>query len=151
MAEECVGAVCGDNRFDVIAKAKKALLESTNIETSEDEMKCLDSFLFRCWQMGWLEKYNNTQFAVTDEVRLAAIDYFKYREEPTRSRLIQNAMLGAEWRFLHKDLPFGAVYPAKDSRYPIPPGGREYNAALDCCAFEYGANLAYEIIRKKAK
>lgn len=150
MAEECVGSVCGDNRFDVIAKAKKALLESTNIETSEDEMKCLDTFLFRCWQMGWLEKYNNTQFAVTDEVRLAAIDYFKFQEEPTRSRLIENAMLGAEWRFLHKDLPFGAVNPAKDARYPFnPDGGREYSVCLACCAFEYGANLAYEIIRKK--
>lgn len=144
--------MCGDNRFEIIARAKKALLESTNIETSKDEMECLDSFLFRCWQMGWLEKYNNTQFAVTDEVRLAAIDYFKYQEEPNRTRLINNALLGAEWRFLHKDLPFAAVNPEKDRRYLFgPDGGREYSVCLDCCAFEYGANLAYEIIRKKAK
>ena len=26
----------------------------TNIESSEEEMKVLDSFLQRCWQMGWL-------------------------------------------------------------------------------------------------
>lgn len=44
----CVGEVCGDNRFEVIAKAKQHLLDSTNIHTSEGEMKELDSFLFRC-------------------------------------------------------------------------------------------------------
>lgn len=49
--------VCGDNRFEIIAKAKEHLLDATNIETSPDEMKVLDSFLFRCWQMGWLKKY----------------------------------------------------------------------------------------------
>lgn len=46
-----------DNRFEIIARAKQALLDSTNIDTSPDEMACLDSFLFRCWQMGWLDKY----------------------------------------------------------------------------------------------
>ena len=53
--------VCGDNRFEIIEKAKTALLESTNIDTSKDEMKVLDSFLFRCWQMGWLDKYDDTK------------------------------------------------------------------------------------------
>ena len=46
--------MCGDNRFEVIEKAKKQILESTNIESSPDEMKVLDSFLFRCWQLGWI-------------------------------------------------------------------------------------------------
>ena len=50
-----------DNRFELIEKAKKDLIESTNIETSEDEMKVLDSFLFRCWQMGWLDGYEEEQ------------------------------------------------------------------------------------------
>ena len=49
--------VCGDNRFEIIAKAKAHLLDATNIDTSEDEMKVLDNFLFRCWQMGWLDRY----------------------------------------------------------------------------------------------
>ena len=53
--------VCTDNRFEIIAKAKADLLESTNIETSEDEMACLDSFLLRCWQMGWLKKYEEEE------------------------------------------------------------------------------------------
>lgn len=50
--------MCGDNRFEIIEKAKKDLLESTNIQTSKDEMQVLDDFLFRCWQMDWLGKYD---------------------------------------------------------------------------------------------
>ena len=50
--------ICGDNRFEIIAKAKEALIESTNIEDSPKEMAVLDNFLFRCWQMGWLDKYD---------------------------------------------------------------------------------------------
>ena len=49
-----MGELCGDNRFKMIEAAKKRLVESTNIESSPDEMKCIDSFLFRAWQMGWL-------------------------------------------------------------------------------------------------
>lgn len=56
MNEMC-GEICSDNRFEIIDAAKKDLLESTNINTSPDEMKVLDNFLFRCWQMGWLDKY----------------------------------------------------------------------------------------------
>lgn len=52
-----MGEICTDNRFAIINKAKKHLLESTNIETSIDEMKVLDNFLFRCYQMGWLDRY----------------------------------------------------------------------------------------------
>lgn len=47
--------MCDDNRFELIEKYKKKLLESTNIETSPDEMKVLDDILFRFWQMGWLD------------------------------------------------------------------------------------------------
>ena len=50
--------MCGDNRFEVIARAKEHLLDATNIETSEEEMAVFDNFLFRCWQMGWLDKYD---------------------------------------------------------------------------------------------
>ena len=53
--------LCTDNRFEVISKAKQALLDSTNIESSPDEMKVLNNFLFRCWQMGWLDKYEEQE------------------------------------------------------------------------------------------
>lgn len=46
---------CGDNRFELIERAKKTLIEATNIESSPDEMKVLDNILFRMWQMGWLD------------------------------------------------------------------------------------------------
>ena len=52
-----MNVICGDNRFEIIDKAKKDLLESTNIESSDDEMKVIDNFLFRGWQMGWLYMY----------------------------------------------------------------------------------------------
>ena len=52
-----MATICGDNRFHVISKAREALLESTNIKESPEEMAVLDNFLFRCWQMGWLDKY----------------------------------------------------------------------------------------------
>lgn len=55
----CECSCCGDNRFEIIEAAKKDLLESTNIESDPDEMKVIDSILFRCWQMGWLDKYDN--------------------------------------------------------------------------------------------
>lgn len=47
--------ICGDNRFEVIAKYKAKLIEGTNIETSPDEMAVIDNILFRFWQMGWLD------------------------------------------------------------------------------------------------
>lgn len=59
---------CGDNRFEIIGKAKQDLLKSTNIDSSKDEMKVLDNFLFRCWQMGWLNQYNLTSDAVGEEI-----------------------------------------------------------------------------------
>ena len=46
--------ICTDDRFEVIAAYKKKLIESTNIETSPDEMAVIDNVLFRFWQMGWL-------------------------------------------------------------------------------------------------
>lgn len=51
----------GDGRFEIIAKAKADLIKSTNIESSEDEMQVLDNILFRCWQMGWLDGYEEEQ------------------------------------------------------------------------------------------
>lgn len=48
--------VCGDNRFELIGEFKGKLVEGTNIESSPEEMAVLDNFLFRIWQMGWLDK-----------------------------------------------------------------------------------------------
>lgn len=52
---------CKDNRFEIIKKAKQKILSGTNIDTSPDEMKVLDNFLFRCWQMGWLDCYDTSK------------------------------------------------------------------------------------------
>lgn len=49
--------LCDDNRIITIEKTKQALIKGTNIEDSPEEMKVLDNILFRCWQMGWLDRY----------------------------------------------------------------------------------------------
>lgn len=67
--------MCNDNRFEVIGRAKEHLLEATNIDTSPDEMAVLDSFLFRCWQMGWLDRYDDTADAIMPMTLENAIDF----------------------------------------------------------------------------
>ena len=71
--------VCTDNRFEIIEKAKKHIIEATNISTNPNEIKVLDNFLFHCWQMGWLNKYDTKDdgiyaelFAVKDGTRYNA-------------------------------------------------------------------------------
>ena len=59
---------CGYNLFEIIEKAKKHLLSSTNIESSKEEMKVLDNFLIRCWKMGWLDKYNDTKHSNSEKI-----------------------------------------------------------------------------------
>ena len=57
--KECMERMeqCSDNRFEIISKAKEALLKATNIANDEKEMAVIDNILFRCWQMGWLKEY----------------------------------------------------------------------------------------------
>ena len=43
-----------NQKMSLICQSKT---RSTNIKSSQDEMNVIDSFLFRCWQMGWLDKY----------------------------------------------------------------------------------------------
>ena len=38
--------MCTDNRFELIERFKKKLIESTNIETSPEEMKAIHNLLF---------------------------------------------------------------------------------------------------------
>ena len=55
-AKHINGEICCDNRFELIKKYRQKMIAGTNIETSPDEMKVLDSILFRAWQLGWLDK-----------------------------------------------------------------------------------------------
>lgn len=63
---ESCGEVCGDDRFELIDKAKRKLLECTNIESRPEEVAVLDSILFRCWQMGWLDKLRDDESRYAD-------------------------------------------------------------------------------------
>ena len=55
----CQYEVDCDDRWEIIRKAKEHITSATNIESSPEEMAVLDNILFRCWQMGWLKKYEN--------------------------------------------------------------------------------------------
>jgi hypothetical protein len=84
------GAICGDNRFEIIEKAKQAILEETNIKDDKAQMAELDSFLFRCWQMGWLKKYEEKE---TNEGQ-ALMYAVEKTAERTKREMIKKA---AEW------------------------------------------------------
>ena len=49
-------SISGDNRFEIIEKAKEKLLNATNIEDSKEEMKVLTNILFRMWQAGLINE-----------------------------------------------------------------------------------------------
>lgn len=96
--------VCGDNRFEIIEVAKKDIIESTNIKSSPEEMKVLDNILFRCWQMGWLDKYGDVE-NVSD-------GYHTFKEL-------------YEYRKLYNAAFFNEI--AKDSKYGVVKSKRHYN------------------------
>ncbi len=66
---EC--GVCCDNRFEIIEIAKNALLNDTNIGRSKEEMDVIDNILFRCWQMGWLRKYETENLTFGEALEYA--------------------------------------------------------------------------------
>ena len=68
---------CGDNRFMAIARAKEHLFQTTNIAEDKKELKVLDSFLLRCWQMGWLKQYEDAE---EKKLNLKPFDIQKARE-----------------------------------------------------------------------
>lgn len=88
--------VCGDGRFEIIEKAKQAIIESTNIETSQEEMAVLDNILFRCWQMGWLDKYGNRPSTDGDLISRRALmkriseEYHKYGDDYDALQILGN-------------------------------------------------------------
>ena len=83
--------ICGDNRFEIIAKAKAHLLDATNIDTSPKEMEVLDDFLFRCWQMGWLDRYDRKTEPSNSEIpnNFDKDINVRSKDEPTSSKMEQ--------------------------------------------------------------
>lgn len=76
--------MCNDNRFELIEKYKKELIESTNIESSPEEMAVLDDVLFRFWQMGWLDRLEGevtsekvAEYCVRRNLALVDYGFFK--------------------------------------------------------------------------
>lgn len=55
-----MNSVCSDDRYILIERAMKDLLEKTNIDVNE--CQTLKYFMLRCWQMGWLDKYKEDKY-----------------------------------------------------------------------------------------
>ena len=53
-----MAGVCGDDRFEVIAKVKEHLIKSTNIEMQSEELAQVDNILFRLWQLNYFNQCN---------------------------------------------------------------------------------------------
>lgn len=79
--------ICNDNRFEVIERAKQDMLKCTNIDSRPEEMAVIDNILFRCWQMGWLDRYDdvnddNTKYDVDNlEDMLQKLPDIKYNDD----------------------------------------------------------------------
>ena len=87
---------CDDCMLEVIEKAKNELVSSTNIEDSPDEMAVIDTFLFRCWQMGWL--------GAKDKVRELRAENMRLRKENDDLRRLAN--INAMMMFLSRNCSF---------------------------------------------
>lgn len=70
--------ICTDDRFEVIARIKRKLIESTNIETSQEEMSVLDNILFRMWQMGWTDMNEPVRHGHWTELSSFIGDHFDF-------------------------------------------------------------------------
>ena len=104
-------SICGDNRFEIIEKAKEMLLNATNIEDSKEEMKVLTNILFRMWQVGLineekleinkLQKENSTE------------ENIKLLEEFSNENVLYGSMVGMTLE-KYKDLQLSAEHILSD-------------------------------------
>ncbi len=56
-----MAGVCGDNRFEIIAKVKERLLKATNIKMHPEELAQVDNILFRLWQLNYFNQCNGRE------------------------------------------------------------------------------------------
>ena len=73
------GEICTDNRFEIIAAYKKKLIESTNIQSSPEEMEVIDNILFRFWQMRWLPPIPHGRIGDLDKLENGLRHMAKYQ------------------------------------------------------------------------
>lgn len=93
--------MCADNRFELIEKYKKELVEATNIETIPEEMQVLDNILFRFWQMGWLDSIDRMPLVKESAMTLmhSRGDSVSAKALRNAGRLIRNAIDGEAVEF----------------------------------------------------
>jgi len=104
-----INIVVCDDRFEVIARAKKHIIKVTNIEQSPDEMKVLDSFLFRCWQIGWLDRFSEVKTPELISLGNGQYEKKRYRPFDDTGELIQ-AWLDKGGKWQKRDLTMPLIW-----------------------------------------
>lgn len=84
-----MNGICGDNRFEIIAKVKEHLIEATNIEMCPEELAHVDSILFRLWQLD----YFNQSKLEKENAELKAACVCEDKEQLTRAKEIIKGLL----------------------------------------------------------
>ena len=99
--------MCNDNRFELIEEFKKKLIDSTNIETSQEEMNVIDNILFRFWQMGWLESIVRMPLVKESAKTLirSVGDSVSAKAFRNAGRFMQNAIDGEAQEYEMENLP----------------------------------------------
>ena len=104
-----------DNRFVLIEKYKQRLVEGTNIESRPEEMAVLDSILFRFWQMGWLDKLEQSEphWHPVSEQPQEEDDYLLLTHEEFKHGTFKRIIIGA-WNSATKEWleDYGDMYRA---------------------------------------
>lgn len=123
--------LCDDNRIITIEKAKQALIKGTNIEDSPEEMKVLDNILFRCWQMGWLDRYDpQKKQPITEEKIKAWLDRWEgYIDADMIARMkcrvidirnVHHSQAATDINVGHKAAGHGSNVPMQQTIPPMP-------------------------------
>lgn len=134
--------LCDDNRIITIEKAKQALIKGTNIEDSPEEMKVLDNILFRCWQMGWLDRYDpQKKQPITEEKIKAWLDRWEgYIDADMIARMkcrvidirnVHHSQAATDINVGHKAAGHGSNVPMQQTIPPMPSNTSNALKALD--------------------
>lgn len=138
-----MNGVCGDNRFEIIAKVKEHLLKATNIEMHPEKLAQADNILFRLWQLGYFkqvefERENADLKKACDETQTL----LDKQIEATYKLDKENAELKNQVSFLEDNLRV-ARKDRENLQLDVAKGLKEFVKDYPATAFRYLANEKY--------
>ena len=114
---------CGDDRFEIIKRAREHIIDVTNIESRPEEMKVLDNFLFKCWQMGWLKndfhqlEKENAELKKQEEILLDRILTLQKTNGSLTDKInVLESQIKKIKNIIYEEIDFCSYCPLKDCR-----------------------------------